>query len=740
MQTSPISLNPKQQEAVLHKDGPLLILAGAGSGKTRVLVERMIHLIRHHHISPWKILAVTFTNKAAQEMKHRVMEQLGPSADRLWISTFHSSCLRILRRHAELIGYNNQFVVYDDTDQRTLIKKILKEKDYSDKIYKPKSIQYHINKSKNEAIGPENFPTDGDFYLTKIQDIYTLYQEQLRLNQAMDFGDLIVNVIELFKKHPEILAEYHNQFHYVMVDEYQDTNICQYKLIAMLTDKWKNICVVGDDDQSIYKFRGAEIRNILDFQKDYPQAVVIRLEQNYRSTKNILHAANYLIKTNQGRMGKQLWTENQSGEKIYLYAAQTETDEARCVVGKISDLRKEYKLSDMAIFYRTNAQSRSFEDEFRKQKVPYKIFGGIRFYDRAEIKDMMAYLKVLINPSDSISLKRVINMPSRGLGSTTLQKIEVLSLEKNLSFWDSIKIVVSGEIDVGLNGKTRTKLESFISLIDQLNQARLDMPLDEFMTFLYEETGYWKMLLEEKTIEAEGRQENLTEFVNVVEEYLESIKEGNLEGFLDQISLASDIDNMEEEGQYITLMTIHLAKGLEFPIVFLVGLEEGLFPHARSFDNEEDIEEERRLCYVGMTRAMKLLHISFAKERKLFGAPQYNFPSRFLEELPEDLLETVGMIPERTVPLGTFSSHPSRAFPQSTQKKPFSSTERVIDLEYTQLSSPIRRGMRVRHAIFGVGLIERLEGNDDNQKVTVKFNSGIQKKLSMKHANLTILS
>lgn len=685
-----------------------MILAGAGSGKTRVLVERMIHLIREERVSPFQMLAVTFTNKAAGEMKKRVLAALGPVAQDLWVSTFHSSCLRILRRHAEILGYPKHFAIYDDSDQRTVIKKVIGELELSERLYKSQSVQYHINKAKNEAILPQAFPTGGEYYLTKVQEIYQAYQEALVTNEAMDFGDLILNVVRLFQNHPDILREYQEKFLHVLVDEYQDTNLCQYKLIRLLTDRHRNVCVVGDDDQSIYKFRGAEIRNILDFQKDFPDARVIRLEQNYRSTQTILNAANAVIRGNQRRMGKDLWTENGPGERIKVFGGQDEHEEALFVAQSVRRYRENFSLKDMAVFYRTNAQSRSLEDEFRRQNIPYRIFGGIRFYDRMEVKDVVAYLRVLVSPADSVSVKRILNVPARGLGKTTVQKIDAVAGELGISFWEALTRVGNDGQDFSLNKKTLTRIQSFVSLIQKIQKTRNEMRLDEFLPFLYEESGYWKMLTDEKTIEAESRKENLKELVNVASEFVQSVEEPTLEAFLDQISLASDVDELDETQDYVTLMTIHLAKGLEFPVVFLVGLEEGLFPHARSLETEEEIEEERRLCYVGMTRAKKLLHMSFAQSRRLFGSPQFNFPSRFLEEVPGTYVEMVGL-------------------------------EGCIDYEYAQTEAPIRKGAMVRHAVFGDGRVLGFEGAKDKLKVTIRFNSGIQKKLLFKHAHLTML-
>ncbi|MBI2339467.1 MAG: UvrD-helicase domain-containing protein, partial [Deltaproteobacteria bacterium] len=638
-------LNPKQREAVLHTEGPLLVLAGAGSGKTRVLAYRMAWLLRKKNIRPWNLFAVTFTNKAAGEMKGRVEKLLGGVAQDIWVSTFHSACLRILRRHAEALGYGRDFTIYDDRDQLTLITRCLEELNINPQRANPKAVAHRINQAKHNALLADDIkPAEVNPFETRVASVYGHYQQKLLANQAMDFGDLLLNVVLLFRKNPEILVQYQNQFAYVMVDEYQDTNRAQYELIRLLAGKHKNLCVVGDDDQSIYKFRGAEIKNILDFQKDYPEARVIRLEQNYRSTGFILKAASAVVANNRGRLGKTLWTENGAGERLTLFEGLTETDEAVFTADQIDALRGRYRLADMAVFYRTNAQSRPFEDELRRRDIPYAIIGGTKFYDRQEIRDMVAYVKLLVNPADSISLKRIINVPARGIGKTTVEKLEKIAGQQGSSLWDVIVGAGSprpGEGTSPLQPSIISKLNPFITLIQTLKNDLQQMLLVDFMTHLYEKTGYWKMLQDEKTIEAEGRMENLEELVNVVEEYCQREESPTLEGFLDQAALVSDADDLNPEADRLPLMTFHLAKGLEFPVVFMVGMEEGLFPHSRSLDAEKDVEEERRLCYVGMTRAREKLFLSFVNYRRLFGSSQYAIPSRFLDEIPEDLLEKI---------------------------------------------------------------------------------------------------
>ncbi len=756
---SRFNLNPMQEEAVTHVEGPLLILAGAGSGKTRVLVERMVYLVQEMYAYPHQILAVTFTNKAAQEMKHRMEQSLGRSVRDLWISTFHSTCLRILRRHAPELGYTTSFVIYDDQDQLTLIKKIASEMNLSDTVYKPKTIQASIDKAKNEGLLPHEFPTEGDYYLSKVAEVYTRYQEQLKVNGAMDFGDLILQTLTLFRQHPAILQHYQETFKFIMVDEYQDTNVSQYQLIRLLASYHNNLCVVGDDDQSIYKFRGAEIRNILDFQKDFAGAKIIRLEQNYRSTQVILDAANAVIGNNKARMGKKLWTDNGNGELIKVATCSDEKEEARFVSQSIKNYLREATLKDIAIFYRTNAQSRAIEDELRRERLGYKIFGGMKFYDRMEVKDIMAYLRLIVNPQDDIALKRVINVPARGIGKTSVEKLESLATQHRISLWQTLEsddYLAQSDLNAG----AKKRLQEFTHVLRKLTKATQDVELEEFLPLVYEQTGYWQMLEQEKTIESQSRMENLREFVNVVSDYVALDETPTLSGFLDQSSLASDLDKADDSQNYITLMTIHLAKGLEFPYVFLVGLEEGLFPHSRSLDDPKDLEEERRLLYVGITRAKKALHISFASERRLFGTPQYNFPSRFLKELPADLLDVVEKKSSQAMgsfttsrPQSSYGNHSGRsAYGQNTgfrqgattrsslpQPARVSPQERTIDVDYSQTDVPLRKGARVRHAVFGDGNILGFEGRADQLKVTIRFASGIEKKLLYKHAHLTVL-
>ena len=736
-------LNPKQREAVELTSGPLLILAGAGSGKTRVLTHRIAHLISQKQIAADRILAVTFTNKAADEMKGRVWRLLGErGSPRMWVATFHSASLRILRGHAPLLGYKNEFTIYDDTDQVRLIESCLGELGPSFQTLTPRLFASRINQAKNEAVVPAEFESrfGGDFLLEKVATLYPLYQKKLLENQAMDFGDLLLNTLLLFKNHPEVLRFYQQYFSHIHVDEYQDTNRCQYLLLNLLAEGHRNLCVVGDDDQSIYRFRGADIRNILDFQNDYPETKVVRLEQNYRSTGTILKAASGLVSHNRKRLGKTLWTENSEGEKVTLFRGETERDEAQFVVSEISRLRKGLRLDEMAIFYRTHAQSRVLEDEFRKAKIPYAIFGGVEFYGREEVRDILAYLRLLVNPDDSISLKRVINVPRRGIGRMTIDRLERLASHLGQSLWQTLEWVTLGpglsspEAASILNRDGLKKLKPFVDLIRDLREKKGTTPLVEFLMHLYEATGYWKMWEEQKTAESQGRLENLEEFVNVVSDYAREAESPTLEGFLDQSSLMSGIDELKTAGEKIPMMTFHLAKGLEFPAVFMVGMEEGLFPHNRSLESEEEVEEERRLCYVGITRAREKLLLSFVSQRSLFGSYQYNDSSRFLSEIPAECLETVSQPGSRQESFHRIDwTEAQGSWDDDNQ------TTESVSLSPKGTPLGFRRGLRVGHPVFGVGEIRACEPHSEGDKLTIAFSGSGVKKILSKYANLTIL-
>lgn len=709
-------LNEPQRQAVLTTDGPLLIFAGAGSGKTRVLVHRMAHLLAEKGVSPWQIFAVTFTNKAAGEMKERVGQLIGGRADDLWISTFHSAGVRILRRHAERLDYGPNFVIYDDSDQMSLLKRCLEELDINPKIFHPRAVQSRIDNAKNELIEPRDFPT-GDFFNERVAQVYELYQRRLKENNAMDFGDLLVLPVRLFENFPEVLDEYTRRLRYFMVDEYQDTNHAQYRLMKLLAAPSRNLCVVGDDDQSIYRWRGADVRNILEFGQDFTDARIVKLEQNYRSTQNILTAAGAVVKPIEEREEKTLWTENEAGALIDLFGGQDDKEEAAFVVKNIEALRAEgFGLQDMAVFYRTNAQSRVLEDELRRHNIPYVIYGGVRFYDRLEIKDILAYLWVLANPSDSLHLRRIINVPGRGVGKVTLEKLSAFADAQGIT----LRQALSRAPEAGIAGKTAKKIQSFAALLDDFS-ARVDKePLSEFVKRVMEKTGYLEELRREATLEAEGRLENLEELVNVVQDFQASESEPTLAAFLDQVALVNAIDNLEEGSEALPLMTLHLAKGLEFDGVFLVGMEEGLLPHSRSTDTPEEVDEERRLTYVGMTRARKKLFLSYANRRRVFGNEQYNLPSRFIDNLPEELLNPIAM--------------------RRPQALPYPKSETTFEVPKEEDSqNPYRVGTRVRHPIFGLGTIKGCEGGVENRKITVAFQGAGLKKLVAKISNLTIL-
>jgi DNA helicase II / ATP-dependent DNA helicase PcrA len=637
-----LDLNPEQQRAVQHTEGPLLILAGAGSGKTRVITSRIVHLISHN-IAPWNILAVTFTNKAAEEMRRRVSSLLDQRGESVWVSTFHSTCLRILRKHIDKLGYNPEFVIYDTSDQRALMKQCLAEMKVTERVIKPQGVLTRIDGAKNALITPEQQSLAAtDTFEEMIADLYQLYQRKLKENNALDFGDLLMKAVQLFEEHPSILEYYQRLFQYIMVDEYQDTNHAQYRLVKNLAAQHKNICVVGDEDQSIYGWRGADISNILDFEKDFPGTVMVKLEQNYRSTQNILTAATKVIEYNAHRKGKVLWTESGDGEQPELYEARSDFEEARYVVQKMRELKtlEGRSWTDFAIFYRTNAQSRIFEDELRKQRVPYTIFGGTKFYERKEIKDVLAYLKVIVNSQDAVNLKRIINSPARGIGAKTLQNLEDFSRQKNIGLYETLS--QTDQIR-SLNQGIKKRVQHFYKIIEMLKRKYAEMPPTDFVKFVMEESGYLDDLKSEQTLESEARLENLEELLNVIGNYEYQVEDPSLAGFLDQASLTEQTDDLDESQGILPLMTFHLAKGLEFPVVFMVGMEEGLFPHARSLDDEGEMEEERRLCYVGMTRAMERLYLTNAQRRRLYGGEQYNLPSRFLEEIPDEFLKKSGM-------------------------------------------------------------------------------------------------
>jgi len=632
-------LNPMQKAAVLHTQGPLLLIAGAGSGKTRVLTHRMAY-IAQHLAQPYNMLAITFTNRAAKEMKERIGHLVPNAVHDMWIFTFHACCVRILRREIHHLGYDNNFTIYDSDDVTRLMKFVIKEMNLNDKTYPPKSMLHNISNAKNEMVSAEKYAEQmgGGYRDETIAKIYINYQKALQSNNALDFDDIILKTLELFKAYPDVLSKYANRFHYIMVDEYQDTNTAQYNLVRMLASVHGNLCVVGDDDQSIYGWRGANIRNILDFEKDFPGAVIIKLEQNYRSTSNILNAANAVIHNNEGRKGKNLWTDAEGGENITLHKAESDYAEAEYIVGKIDkDVANGAKYKDFAILYRTNAQSRVIEEFLVKRNMPYRIFGGLRFYERREIKDALAYMRAVANPYDDISLKRIINTPKRGIGDTAIEFFEGISSQQGIKFFDALQ-----RAEEFSENKARVKkITDFIILLQDMKKDAQEMSLDEFTKSMLSKSGYYHAILQEDAQLGTDRAGNLSELINKTAEFIDGYDEHpKLESFLEEVALVADIDNLKENDDAVSMMTLHSSKGLEFPIVFLPGLEEGIFPGYRAATGtKSELEEERRLCYVGITRAKKQLYITHAARRMTNGQTNYNPASRFLGEIPQDLLD-----------------------------------------------------------------------------------------------------
>lgn len=634
-------LNPRQQEAVEHTDGPLLVLAGAGSGKTRVITHRIAYLIEEKGVPPANILAITFTNKAAAEMRERVDRLINsPVSKRVWVSTFHSTCVRILRRDADKIDYDPNFAIYDTKDQEALVKECLSELNINDKSFPPRSIMAEISRAKDNLLAPEDYSREvrGDFRKEIIARVYEKYQEKLVKNNGMDFGDLIFNTIVLLTLRSDVLEYYQNRFKYILVDEYQDTNYAQYVLVSKLAQKHRNLFVVGDDDQSIYQWRGADVKNILEFEKDYPEVNVVKLEQNYRSTKNILEAANNIIKHNIFRKDKTLWTENPEGEKLKVYKALDERDEARFIAFKIKEMiREEGKdYSDFALLYRTNVQSRVLEEVFMQEGLPYRLVGATQFYQRMEIKDLMAYLRVISNPADDFSLNRIINTPRRGIGRTTIQALLDFARRYNTSLYEAL---VRYKENRHLSSKVHKNLKGFIELMEGLKQQKDELGVVELIDLVLKNTGYLSELERQNTPESRSRIENLQEFKSVAYEFEKQNPGQGLEEFLAHVSLVTDADTIDERENAVLMMTMHSAKGLEFPVVFITGLEEGIFPHNRCLLEESELEEERRLCYVAVTRAKEKLFLTHAMTRTIYGSQKYNAPSRFLTEIPEELQE-----------------------------------------------------------------------------------------------------
>lgn len=730
-------LNKPQQEAVLHTEGPLLILAGAGSGKTRVLTHRIAHLIRDKGVYPSSILAITFTNKAAREMKERTGKLLGDQTVDMWISTFHSCCVRILRRDIEKLGYGRNFVIFDSTDQQTVIKDCIKELNLNEKNFPYREVQAVIGRAKDELIEPELYTRTNasDFRLGKIAKIYELYQKKLKNNNALDFDDIILLTIKLFLDNPPVLQYYQHRFRYILVDEYQDTNTAQYTLISLLAQEHRNLCVVGDDDQSIYGWRGANIRNILDFEKEFKGCKVVKLEQNYRSTQNILNAANHVIKNNTGRKIKTLWTENTQGECLQVFEADNEHEEAAFIAGEIERLGRQEDRSfrDFAILYRINAQSRVIEDTLMKQGIAYRIFGGLRFYDRKEIKDIIAYLRLIQNPSDDIALKRIINVPKRGIGNTTVDTAERLALGKGCSIYT----VVSSADEFGELQRAASKLRDFTGMINSFRALAEGRSVSEIIEMVIDKSGILAELKQENTVEAESRVENIKELMSGAMEFEEQNEEKGLEAYLANVSLVSDIDNMEGVSDHVVLMTLHSAKGLEFPVVFMAGLEEGVFPGFRSMGDENELEEERRLCYVGMTRARERLYMTSTFSRTLFGNTTYNKASRFLKEIPQEL---VADRPVREKKVDSFTGWRDR--PSVTGFGASAGPAPSYSAPAPQKSAGefnLKVGDNVVHKKFGVGKITLIEKENDDYKLEIQFKNAGMKRLMAAFANLTKL-
>lgn len=727
------ALNEPQRQAVMATDGPLLILAGAGSGKTRVLTHRTAYLIEECGVNPYNIMAITFTNKAAGEMRERIDQMVGYGSESIWVCTFHSTCVRILRRYIDRLGFGTNFTIYDSDDQKTLMKDICKRLEIDTKMYKEKMFLSAISSAKDELIDPIEFETRaaGDYVKRKQAQVYREYQQALKQNNALDFDDLIMKTVELFKLDKEVLASYQDRFRYIMVDEYQDTNTAQFKFISLLASKYENLCVVGDDDQSIYKFRGANIGNILGFEHVFPDAKVIRLEQNYRSTKNILNAANAVIANNTSRKSKTLWTENSEGERIHFRQFMNGYEEAEYVVGEISRAHRENgaKYKDCAVLYRTNAQSRLFEEKCLLANIPYKIVGGVNFYARKEIKDLLCYLKTIDNSRDDLAVRRIINVPKRGIGATTLGRIQDYADKMSVSFYDALRVAE----EVPSIGRSLSKIDGFVTFIQSLKSKAESYTVRELLEEVIELTGYVAELQAEDTDESKARIENIDELISKTESYQEAMEEqgqtATLSGFLEEIALIADIDSVDPDQDYVLLMTLHSAKGLEFPRVFLAGMEDGMFPSYMSIisDDRSDLEEERRLCYVGITRAMEDLTLTSARQRMLRGEVQYNKVSRFVREIPRELVDLGQEAQEKKKKIEEMIqadrnlAKMKMAFETKTFKPREFKVTKAAALDYEV-------GDTVRHIKFGVGIVKDIVDGGRDYEVTVDFDKvGIKK-------------
>ena len=738
------TLNKPQKEAVFHTEGPLLILAGAGSGKTRVLTHRIAYLIEEKGVNPWNILAITFTNKAAEEMRQRVDSLVGIGAESIWVSTFHSMCVRILRRYIDRLGYDNRFTIYDTDDQKTLMKEVCRKTDIDTKRFKERMLLSVISSAKNEMILPEEFELNagGDFVQLKIAKVYKEYEAQMRANNALDFDDLLVKTVQLLETQPDVRENYQERFRYIMVDEYQDTNTVQFRLVSLLAGKYRNLCVVGDDDQSIYKFRGANIRNILDFEKEFSDAKVIKLEQNYRSVGNVLEVANSVIRNNKGRKEKTLWTDNEKGEKIRLRQFDTAYDEAQFIAEDIKDETAQgANYSDHAVLYRTNAQSRLLEEKFVAMNIPYKIVGGINFYSRREIKDVLSYLKKIDNGKDDLAVRRIINVPKRGIGLTTINRIQESAAARGIGFYDALS---APDLIPGI-GRSASKLDSFAALIEYFKGRSEESGVTDLLTEVIEKTGYTESLEADDPEELEARVQNIDELVSKAAVYEESCSDRGerptLSGFLEEVALVADIDSVAEDRDYVILMTLHSAKGLEFPHVYLAGMEDGLFPSYMSIsgDDPEELEEERRLCYVGVTRAEEKLTLTCARMRLVRGERQYNSMSRFIKEMPSALIDTgkrEGGF-SQNVSLGekrTYSSEVSGYKRSAYAQKPaFAAIQKGSGL-MAKKSEGLSYGVgdRVRHVKFGDGTVTEIKEGGRDYEVTVQFDTaGVRKMFAL---------
>lgn len=755
-------LNDKQYEAVINTDGPCLVIAGAGSGKTKVLTHKIAYLMEEKDIKPWNILAITFTNKAANEMKERVEALVGDEAKDMWIGTFHSICVKILRRFIDRIGFDHSFVIFDTSDQRTLIKECLKDLQIDDKMFTDRIVQFEISNAKNDMKEPEEYEAmvKGDYRREKIASVYNLYQKRLKENNAIDFDDIINYAIKIFRENDDVLDYYTNKFNYILVDEYQDTNKSQFTLIRMLAKAHGNITVVGDNDQGIYSFRGADISNILNFEKDFKGTKIIKLEQNYRCTQNILNAANSVIQNNEVKYKKKLWTENEKGALPTFHVSDDEYDEGRYIVEQINHLRREeyYKYSDFAILYRMNSQSRAIEEILRREDIPYKIVGGLKFYERKEIKDIISYLRLINNPSDNLALKRIINEPKRGIGKTSLDKIQAISEQTGIPMYQIIK-----EADQYGLSRVYANAQGFIEVIEDLISKKDEYTITELIKHTLKETGYTKALEDENSIEAENRIENLEEFLTVAVQFEEEEADNDLSTFLEGITLSSDIDGMDDKEESVTLMTLHSAKGLEFPVVFLVGMEEGIFPGYKSIGEPKELEEERRLCYVGITRAKNNLYLTCSRQRTMFGSTSCNPVSRFVKEIPENMLEGANEIesePENKFKDSSYewsygksgnngkvvsykvdipNSKPEPSFAFKSAESFLAKLNNKAQGNDTDLSK-YKEGQRIYHKRFGEGNISKIEPEGDDLKLDIQFDKVGHKRLMAKFANLEIIN